>query len=108
MDDVEYVGYIQRSIGYVQEYVAGGREAFLTSRLVQDATLYRLHTIAEATQRISSGLKAPYPEVNWRGIAGFRNVLVHEYMSLRLATVWDVIERDLPELQRVVGLMLSR
>jgi hypothetical protein len=50
-DDVRYLEYIDRSIGHVQEYVAGGREAFLASRLVQDAVLDRLHTIAEVIQR---------------------------------------------------------
>jgi uncharacterized protein with HEPN domain len=105
-DDARYLEYIDRSIGYVQEYVAGGREAFLASRLVQDAVMYRLHTIAEATQRVSPAAKARQPDVDWRAIAGFRNVLVHEYMAVRLATVWEAVERDLPLLGSVVQQML--
>jgi uncharacterized protein with HEPN domain len=65
---------------------------------------------AESTQRLSEGLKAQAADVDGRamaepskGIAGFRNVLVHDYMDgIDLKRVWDVVNNYLPELETAV------
>ena len=81
-DDKLYLIHIGECIQRIETYVAGGRESFATSTLIQDAVLRNLQTLAESTQRLSNALKAAHPEVNWRDISGFRNVLVHDYLCV--------------------------
>ena len=38
----------------------------------------------ECARQISEPLKTGHPEVDWRGILGFRNVLVHDYLAVDL------------------------
>jgi uncharacterized protein with HEPN domain len=45
--------------------------------------------------------------IPWKLIAGFRDVLIHDYMSIDLDEVWQTIERDLPTLKRAVQAMLE-
>ncbi len=40
-----------------------------------------------------------HPEVDWRGISGLRNVLVHSYFEVDMETIWTIIQRDLPVLE---------
>lgn len=101
-DDMLYLLHIRDAIAAVEEYVADGRETFMSSRLVQDATLRNMQTLAESTQQLSDGAKAAHPEVDWAGIAAFRNVFVHGYLSIDLEIVWGIIEHDLPVLKRAV------
>ncbi len=43
-----------------------------------------------------------------RQIVGFRNVLVHGYAAIQDATVWGVVENDLPMLkQEIQGLLVK-
>ncbi len=35
------------------------------------------------------------PDIDWKGIAGFRNVLVHDYLGVNLERVWNVVEQEL-------------
>jgi len=70
----------------------------LNRELIQDAVLRNLQTLAESTQRISDELKALHPEVDWRAIAGFRNVLVHDYLGINLDRVWEIVSVHLPVL----------
>jgi uncharacterized protein with HEPN domain len=66
-----------------------------------------LQELAESTQRLSSELQGRHPDLPWAAIAGFRNVLVHDYLGISLSRVWDITQRDLPALRAAVILMLA-
>ena len=106
-DDRVHLNHILDCIGAIQDYNASRPDAFLNDRKTHKATLRELQELAESTQRLSDPLKSKYPDVPWSAIAGFRNVLVHDYLGLSLNRIWEVIERDLPSLRVVVEIMLK-
>ena len=106
-DDTVYLRHILESIRRIEENVADGRDRFLASHTLQDAVLRNLQTMAESTQRISDDLKTTYPDIEWDRIAAFRNVLVHDYLGIDVERVWDITQRDVPELKRAVLVMLE-
>lgn len=59
----------------------------------------------EAVKQLSPELLEQYPEVPWRRVAGFRDMLIHDYMGVGLDQAWNVIENDLPQLKRAVQSM---
>ena len=87
--------HIGECIERIREYTGGERATFHTSKMVQDAVLRNLQTLAESTQRLSPAIKSTEQGVPWRAIAGFRNVLAHDYFHVDLDVVWTVVERDL-------------
>jgi uncharacterized protein with HEPN domain len=62
--------------------------------------------MAESTQRLSETAKAAQPHIEWREIAAFRDILVHDYLGIDLDTVWDITQRNIPELKHAVEQML--
>ncbi|WP_129678372.1 DUF86 domain-containing protein [Candidatus Chloroploca sp. Khr17] len=106
-DDTIYLQPILACISRIERHVAGGREAFLASDLLQDATLRNLQTLSEATQRLSAADKATQPQIPWAQIAAFRNVLVHVYLSIDLEQIWIVIHHDIPPLKQAVRALLD-
>lgn len=101
-DDALYLAHIDEAATKIKQSAARlGRERLRTDDDLRDATLYRLQTLAESTQRLSPGLKASYPTIPWDDITGFRNRIVHGYLGVNLDIVWDILERDLPELARM-------
>ena len=107
-DDRVYLQYVLECIQRIQEYTSGDKARFLESTLVQDAVVRNLQTLAESTQRLSEPLKLSRPSVDWRAIAGFRNILVHDYLGLDLERIWAVVERRLPTLREEIARMLER
>ena len=79
-----------------------------TFRLVQDAVIRNLQTLAESSQRLSSEIKASEPHIPWRDLGGCRNVIVHGYLGVDLQAVWLVVEQDLPALAEAVHRMDMR
>jgi uncharacterized protein with HEPN domain len=98
-DDRIYIHHILDCVRRIDRYCQKGEEDFRGSELIQDAVLRNLQTLAESTQRISDHLKSLHPEVDWRAIAGFRNVLVHDYLGINLERVWEIVSVHLPALE---------
>ena len=98
--------HILDCIEQVRHYTGGGRETFFNSRMIQDAVLRNLQILAESSQRLSEDSKATQPDIPWRDISGFRNVLAHAYLSIDLDAVWDVVERNLEDLSVAAEKML--
>lgn len=98
-----YLQHILECIFLIQTYTKGSKAVFMANGVVQDAVLRRLQTMAESTQQLSDSLKEKVPEVDWRALSGFRNVLVHDYLNgIDLEKVWDAVENYLPELETAV------
>ena len=98
-DDRVYLKHVLRCIARIQEYTAGGRESFIASPLIQDGVIRNLQTLAESSQHLSEGIKAAQSSVDWKALAGFRNVLVHDYLGVDLELVYRAVEQDVPKLK---------
>ena len=106
-DDRKYLLYILECVAPIEEDVRDGPAAFDSSHMIQDAVMRNLQVMAESTQRLSGELKAAHPEIQWSGIAGFRNLLVHDYFGVDLRVVWQIVVKDVPELKAAVLGMLK-
>ncbi|HTW91402.1 MAG TPA: DUF86 domain-containing protein [bacterium] len=106
-DDRLYLTSILESIGNIEEYTRPGRDAFMQSRMQRDAVVRNFETMGEAAKQVSSDLRKAHPEIPWRKVAGFRDVLIHDYLGVDVNEVWNITERELPDLKAKVKSVLS-
>ena len=102
------LAHMRDCLDRIAEYTHAERARFDASRLVQDAVIRNLQTLAESSQRLSNDIKGTEPQIPWRDLAGFRNVIVHGYLGVDLGAVWLVVEQDLPALTLAVNRMAKR
>lgn len=100
--DLVYVIHIEERIARIEEIVSEGRSAFMSSHILQDAVIRNFEVIGEAAKQLSDGFKAAHPAVSWRRVAGFRDVLIHNYMGVDLDEIWRVVEQSLPDLKSAI------
>lgn len=90
----------------ILSYTQSGREAFLRDTKTQDAVIRNFEIIGEAAKRISQATRNRAPQIPWERVAGFRDVLIHQYEGVDLTELWKRVERDLPSLLRDLRALL--
>jgi uncharacterized protein with HEPN domain len=64
--------------------------------------------ISEASRHVSDRLKETEPDIPWRQIRDFGNVLRHDYDGVELALLFRGVFDDLPALEAALRRMLTR
>lgn len=98
-----YMEDILESIEKINIYTKGMNwEKFAGDNKTIDAAIRNLEIIGEASRQIPEAIKNNYPDVDWRGMIDFRNVIIHEYFGINIKIIWDIIENELPLLEEKI------
>lgn len=97
-----YLSHVIECLDRIDGHLPDTKPEFLGDTMRQDALIRALQVLAESTKRLSQEFKNSRPEVDWRAIAGLRNILVHEYLEIDLHEVWTIATRDLSQLRAAV------
>ncbi len=76
---------IREALGKTERYLGtSDKEAFMTDEKTVDAVIRNLTVIGEAARRLPDQFKAEHGEIDWQGIIGLRNRIVHDYAGIDL------------------------
>ncbi len=93
---------ILESIEKIERYTKNlSFDEFVKNNLVVDAVIRNLEIIGETVKNIPEDIRSKYPEIPWRQIAGFRDVVIHHYFGVDLNIVWTVVRKHLKELTKI-------
>ena len=107
-DESLYLADIQDACEKVLKFTAGMTyKDFAHDDLHFDAVIRNLEIIGEAVKNISEETRQKHPGVKWRKIAGFRDIVAHNYFGVSDEIVWDVVENEIPSLLKQIQAMLS-
>ena len=98
--NIQYLKHILDCIKDVEAFVEGHTEkTFVSDKKTFNASIRMFEVIGEATKRISTDFKNKNDHIEWRKIAGLRDVLIHDYEDVDLDAVWQIIKTNLPQLK---------
>lgn len=69
---------------------------------IHDAILFNLQIIGEAVKQLPPEIRDENPEVEWRKIAGLRDIIVHQYFNISDELIEDILLQHLPKLKKKV------
>lgn len=103
-----YIEDILEAILKIERYVNGmTKDDLCKNDLVMDAVIRNLEIVGEAVKRVPDEIREHYPQIEWKKIAGLRDILIHEYFGVNSNIVWDVVSNKLKELKSTVSKMMA-
>lgn len=100
-DDLVYVKHVLESIIKTEKFIADkSYKEFVADEKTVSAVLHELMILGEASARLSDKFREEHNEIPFNEAIGMRNRIVHEYLAVRLETVWQTCRDDLPELKK--------
>lgn len=76
-----------------------------------DGICMLLSAIGEAFKQIDKStdgkLLARYPEIDWAGVKGVRDVIAHEYFDIDAEQIFSICQADIPPLRDTVKKMID-
>jgi uncharacterized protein with HEPN domain len=95
-----YIKDILQNMRDAEQFIQGMTyEQFVADKKTMNAVLRSIEVIGEAAKRVPDDVRAQYPQIPWKEMAGMRDKVIHLYFSVDNETVWLVVKERIPSLQ---------
>ena len=102
-DSKLYLDDILASIEKIERYSKNLTFTQLSqNEMAIDAVIRNLAIIGEAVKNLPQELKKKSPEIEWKKIAGLRDILIHQYSGVDIKIIWDILINKLPQLKGII------
>ena len=99
---------IEKAISDIEQFVEGiNITAFCENEMLHDAVLLQFIIIGEAIIYVEKDILAKY-DYPWYKVRSFRNMIAHEYFNIKLSAVWEITQKDIPQLKIVIKNILNK
>ncbi len=83
-------------------------QSFMQDEMMTDACIRKFEIIGEASSKISNEVREMNFPIEWKKMIAFRNLLIHEYFVVDKNLIWDIIQRDIPELETNISEVINQ
>ncbi|MBI5700234.1 DUF86 domain-containing protein [Candidatus Saganbacteria bacterium] len=98
-----YLNDMLSSIKKIDGYIRGlSLKDFKANEMVVDAVIRNLEILGEASKNIPNDIKKKHKDVEWKKIAGLRDILIHAYFGIDFDILWDILQNKLPGLKQAL------
>src|SRR5579883_672420 len=103
-----YLQDILTSCDKVLRYTQGMNfDEFVSDGRTFDAVILNLLIIGEAIKNIPQDVRDLNQQIEWRKIAGLRDILAHAYFQVENEIIWDVVQSKVQPLQEQIQKLLN-
>ncbi|HLC55101.1 MAG TPA: DUF86 domain-containing protein [Candidatus Nanoarchaeia archaeon] len=100
-DPSVFIEHILASIRDISLFTKNiSKEEFISNKEKINAVVRSIEIIGEAAKNLPPAFIQQYPSIDWKGIIGTRNMIIHHYFGVNLHLIWDITKKDLPLLEQ--------
>ena len=98
-----YVKDILQNMLEAEEFIEGmSYEQFISDKRTLNAVLRSIEVIGEAAKNIPDEIRAQYPDIPWKEMAGMRDKVIHFYFGVDKEVIWFVVKDRIPAIRPLI------
>jgi uncharacterized protein with HEPN domain len=103
-----FIKDILQNMNDAMDFIEGiSYDQFVADKKTLNAVLRSIEVIGEATKNIPDEVRAKYPQVPWKEMAGMRDKVIHSYFGVDRETVWLVVKDRIPAIRSMIQQVLE-
>ena len=107
--DIIIINKMIKYVDELNEFIEGySKEQFIQDKKTINASVFNLSQIGELANKVSDELITENSSVEWKGLKGLRNRIVHDYDGINLNMIWDFLETELNDLKNKLKEILKK
>lgn len=108
-DETVYLRHILDEIAFLKRISADRTlQDLINDDYFAHAVRSAIEVIGEAANNVPDRIKHENPDIPWREMASLRNKIIHGYFQIDYTIVWNVIEKDLPDVEPKITALLQK
>ena len=106
---IEYLRHIYDECEFITSSILPDmtKDDLIDNEVLKRAIIRSLEIVGEATKQIPVDIKQQWSDIPWRNIAGMRDKLIHDYIGVNYAIVWDVVRNKIPEIKPIIAQIIE-
>ena len=105
---LELLKHIRDECRYLLNAVEGLEyKSFVADETLKRSFVRSLEIIGEASRNMPEDFRKIHPNVEWKAMAGMRDILVHSYFGVDYLIVWDVVSNHVPKLSTQIEAIIE-
>ncbi len=106
---IEFLEHIRDEISFLVKNTENlTYEELIENAILNKAFVRSLEIIGEASKRIPDEIRIDYPEIDWKGFAGLRDVLIHQYWGVDFEILWNILQDEIPYAEIWIDEIINR
>lgn len=94
-----YVTDILSSMRDAEQFIEGmSYQQFLDDKKTFNAVVRAIEVIGEAAKNVPATIRAQYPAIPWKEMAGMRDKVTHFYFGVDREAIWIAVKERIPSL----------
>jgi len=82
-------------------------EYYLDNETFKRSSARSIEIIGEAVKNIDSDFKIKYNQIEWKKIAGMRDIVIHNYIGVDYYIIYNVVKNGIPDLIENINLIIN-
>ncbi len=104
----DFIEDIINAVNMALQFVEGmSYDEFSRDSKTVFAVVRAIEIIGEAVKNIPEDIRGKYPRIPWKGMAGMRDKVIHEYFGVDTKVVWDTVKKRISEVKPLFEKMLK-
>ena len=106
---LDFLRHIEHECDFILRSCKGKSEEEITNdEVLRRAVVRSIEIIGEAVKRLDDDFRSAHPEVEWKKIAGTRDMMIHHYFGIDYEIVWEIITDKIPPLHEFLQQIIER